>query len=663
MFRYRLCRFVLLSLVASATVALPEQAAAQDADEQILSFVGGGWGHGVGMSQYGALGRAEAGHTAEEILTYYYDGATVEDRQATIDEFVGDGVRVKLVNKLTFNSGEVRDDILVTVDTARSTSPGPLTVTIGDQVIEVGPKLRLEQGGRVEGTDTWRWILDVDGVDICTGCVARAPEVSWPDGTVVGIGVNYGAGSDSQYEYGEHDRGVLVFDSGTGSDSQGQVILRIGLTDYLGALAEMPGHWHPQAVRAQAIAGRSYALHRAIDREANTFDVFDSVQDQVYGGFDERQDGRVAAAADGAGLVVAFDEEIVQTFYSSSNGGHSESTENSSSFGGAQPYHIAKPDPFDAAPDDDGEPQNPHHRRQFNFTVSQVSEWLAEYSSADLDVGTVRQVFVEDLPPSGRITNALVTVVGSDRTIEVRGFNGVFATPDDAGYEDLPPFGLRFQAAIQRGCQRDFPTSQWAAQCPRSSNFSPIGFADVPADEFFYEPVNWMVAEEITKGTSPGQFSPWSPVDRAQAGTFIWRFMGEPAPLEPSGFDDVPDGVFYTDSVAWMKEQQITLGTSDTEFSPGQLVTRAQLATFLYRLAGEPVVEVNNQFDDVPDADFFTDAVAWMVKHEITSGFTPTTFEPHRVVTRGQAATFLWRLAGTPAAFADGVELPEKMRS
>ncbi|MEL6986009.1 MAG: S-layer homology domain-containing protein, partial [Actinomycetota bacterium] len=200
------------------------------------------------------------------------------------------------------------------------------------------------------------------------------------------------------------------------------------------------------------------------------------------------------------------------------------------------------------------------------------------------------------------------------------------------------------------------------ARCPLSSNFEPTGFTDVATNDFFYEPVNWMAQEQITTGTAPGIFSPRDPVTRAQAATFIWRFMGEPEPVEPSGFDDIPDAIWYTSAVAWMKQQGITTGTSPTEFTPNGVVTRAQLAAFLYGLAGEPEVPPSDQFDDVEPGRFYTDAVAWMVLHEITAGTSPTTFEPDSELTRGQLATFLWRLAGTPEAFADGIELPAKMR-
>ena len=111
-----------------------------------------------------------------------------------------------------------------------------------------------------------------------------------------------------------------------------------------------------------------------------------------------------------------------------------------------------------------------------------------------------------------------------------------------------------------------------------------------------------------------------------------------------------------------MRENGITTGTSPTTFSPSAPVTRGQLATFLYRLAGEPAVEPSEQFEDVPSDEFYTDAVAWMVEFNITNGTSPTTFSPTDAVTRGQTATFIYRLAGIPEAFAEGTELPAKMR-
>lgn len=660
MFRERLSRLLILSLLASVVVAVPGQALAQDDDATIL-FEGGGWGHGVGMSQYGALGRAEAGMVAEDILEYYYEGTIVEDRSDMIAEYVGDGIRVNL--------GQGRpSEIRITIDETRG-APGTLTVDIDekDPISETtaSSTVYLRQGAQVgdslDGSlDTWRWVQELDnGADSCFGCVDDTPVVTWSEGSVVGIGEIIGS-SDGKpvFEYGTHDVGALHFVSRDVDDTDGAfVVLVLPLDAYLHGLAEMPASWHPEALRAQAIAGRSYAVHRAISRESAAFDVYNSVQDQVYAGFDAKSEGRITAANTSSNLVVTGDDQIIQTFYSSSNGGYTESTENSSAFGGADPWHVSKPDPFDAAPDENGDPQNPFAFKRFEFTVEEVSRWLANYSSADLDVGTVLKITIDDLPPSGRITNALVTVYGTDRTLEVRGVNG-----DGGNSTDGPPFGLRFQAAIQRGCQDDYGGGGLTSQCPSSSNFSTVGFIDITTADYFYEPVLWMADEDITEGVAENEFGPDLEVTRAQFAAFVHRFAGEPVPIEPNGFNDVPDGAWFDAPVSWMKENGITTGTSPTTYSPGMSVTRGQLATFLYRLAGKPSVESSEQFDDVPPGQYFTDAVAWMVTFGITNGTGPTTFSPDELVTRGQIAAFLYRLAGLPEAFAEGTELPAKMR-
>ncbi|MEO0492817.1 MAG: S8 family serine peptidase [Actinomycetota bacterium] len=118
--------------------------------------------------------------------------------------------------------------------------------------------------------------------------------------------------------------------------------------------------------------------------------------------------------------------------------------------------------------------------------------------------------------------------------------------------------------------------------------------------------------------------------------------------IDGTGFVDVNPGAFYERGVEWMVAEEITTGTSPTTFSPGAAVSRGQLATFLYRYAGSPSVNATTGFTDVSAGAYYADAVAWMVAEGITTGTSPTTFSPNAGVTRGQLATFLWRLAGEP---------------
>ena len=127
------------------------------------------------------------------------------------------------------------------------------------------------------------------------------------------------------------------------------------------------------------------------------------------------------------------------------------------------------------------------------------------------------------------------------------------------------------------------------------STVSPVasvaGFGDVEDGRYFTAPVQWMVGDGITNGTSPSCFSPSVSVSRGQAAAFLWRMEGRPA-AEPHPFSDV-DKEWQQDPVSWLFAEGITTGTSATDFSPGDPVTRGQMATFLYRYQGSPPVTVD----------------------------------------------------------------------
>ncbi|MEM9464816.1 MAG: S-layer homology domain-containing protein [Actinomycetota bacterium] len=182
----------------------------------------------------------------------------------------------------------------------------------------------------------------------------------------------------------------------------------------------------------------------------------------------------------------------------------------------------------------------------------------------------------------------------------------------------------------------------------RTSTAAVAGFGDVEAGATHAAAVAWLVDQGITVGTAPGVFSPDGVVTRAQMATFLHRFAGEPAGPAPD-FADVPADAFFTDAVGWLAWAEITTGTAPGVFSPDGVVTRAQMATFLHRFAGEPAGPAPD-FGDVPADAFFTDAVGWLASTGITVGTGPGTFSPDAPVTRSQMALFLHRFAGTPAA-------------
>ena len=120
---------------------------------------------------------------------------------------------------------------------------------------------------------------------------------------------------------------------------------------------------------------------------------------------------------------------------------------------------------------------------------------------------------------------------------------------------------------------------------------------------------------------------------------------------DPFRFDDVQDASqYYYAPVYWAVEKEITTGATPTTFNPGAGCTRAQVVTFLWRAAGKPEpTKTDNPFDDVKPDAYYYKAVLWAVEKGITTGTSATTFRPDATCTRGQIVTFLWRYKNEPA--------------
>lgn len=172
---------------------------------------------------------------------------------------------------------------------------------------------------------------------------------------------------------------------------------------------------------------------------------------------------------------------------------------------------------------------------------------------------------------------------------------------------------------------------------------SQIRFTDVNSNTYYYDAVAWAVEQGITSGTTAITFSPDAPCTRAQIVTFLWRAAGSPVMGENNPFTDVTPGSYYYDAVQWAVAQGITVGTSANTFSPDVTCTRGQAVTFLYRYEKSPVVSGGNAFTDVPSNAYYTNAVQWAVNSGVTSGTSATTFSPNATCTRGQIVTFLYR--------------------
>ncbi len=113
-------------------------------------------------------------------------------------------------------------------------------------------------------------------------------------------------------------------------------------------------------------------------------------------------------------------------------------------------------------------------------------------------------------------------------------------------------------------------------------------------------------------------------------------------------FIDIEKGKYYYDAVMWAVEEGITAGTGANTFSPDAICTRGQVVTFLYRAAGKPKVKKNSQppFTDVKPSDYYYEPILWAVKEGITLGTSETTFSPDAPCSSAHIITFLYRAMG-----------------
>ena len=174
-------------------------------------------------------------------------------------------------------------------------------------------------------------------------------------------------------------------------------------------------------------------------------------------------------------------------------------------------------------------------------------------------------------------------------------------------------------------------------------------FADVPTGEWFSPYVQWANENAIMQGTGGGNFSPHRPMTRGQLVTMLWRMAGEPS-ASGNHFVDVAIGRFYTTAVYWAAGAGITQGVSSSHFAPYENITREQFATFLHRFAGTPTANTPSHWNHFADrglnAPFADMALRWATYHGIVTGTNATTLSPQGMATRAQGAAMLMRFSG-----------------
>lgn len=354
---------VLFLLAAVVGVQIPSTPASAATE---FVFTGGGFGHGLGMGQYGAKGAADSGRTYTQILTHFYSGTSVAGRTMPSSIRVGleqdkDTISLNGNGKFEFHV----DDAVVHT----ATSGGAWTV-----------KPTSSGAYQLAGPDGGRTV----------GAAGKMLEIRFAEfGTILSV-------SGRRY-----DKEWLEIRSYRTSEFLLRAVLHLKPFErYVYGISEVPSSWPMEALKAQAVAARTYALEKMSRmgvRAGCGCHILDDTRDQVFAGYEKiagPSGDRWKAAVDAtAGQVVLRDGRPIQALYHSSTGGHTEHNENV--FGGsALPYLRGIPDPWDGI--------SPNHRWTARFERQELGRKLATSSSTN--VGDLHSIALQSpFGVSGRV--------------------------------------------------------------------------------------------------------------------------------------------------------------------------------------------------------------------------------------------------------------------
>jgi stage II sporulation protein D len=294
------------TLVTAVSLALGLAVPSERAVQRVTTappvfFVSGhGWGHGVGLSQYGAYGYAQHGWSYDRIVQHYFPGTTLGAAPvAKVRVLIGDGLSsVTVSSKQPF---AVRDG-----------SGKSYTLPAGAYTFGPGFKLQVDPAAPTKAL--------------------TAPLVFSPGVSALALGRRAYRGS---FQVAKQGRKL-------------QVVNVVGLDRYLWGVvpSEMPRTWSAEALKAQAVAARSYALAQI--RGGGSFDLYDDTRSQVYGGIGAESPATTDAVNATAGKVALYRGRVADTMFFSTSGGRTASVQDVFPNATPVPYLVSVPDPYDS---------------------------------------------------------------------------------------------------------------------------------------------------------------------------------------------------------------------------------------------------------------------------------------------------------------------------
>jgi SpoIID/LytB domain protein len=347
-----------------------------------VTLSGHGFGHGIGMSQYGAQGAARAGVPYAQILATYYPGTTLASRGGSIRVLVSqdtsDAVDVRAASGLTFRK------LGTSFKKSLPTSIGGRKVTTWRIVRVASRTTQSTLQYRVSGSGSYR----------------TYKSIRWTgDGQFEGpsrIGLVLPGGGVTSY------RGAIRSAVPAKGSSARDTVNVLPLEHYVRGViaAEMPAGWAPEALKAQAVAARTYGV-RSIS-PSRYYDICSTTACQVYGGASRETATTDAAARATRGQYVSYQGAPALTQFSSSSGGRTSV--------GSQPYLPAGNDPYD------GWAGNPNHAWTTTVSASTIQRAYPR-------IGTLRSLTVTKRSGGGawggRVSS--LTLTGSSGSMSITG--------------------------------------------------------------------------------------------------------------------------------------------------------------------------------------------------------------------------------------------------
>lgn len=633
---------VVVAVVAVAALMVAPPPAAQAGD---FVFQGRGWGSGVGMSQWGAWGAAQDGKDYRWILDFYYPGTTLEalpEQDVTVKVKISsepwlsvttitqDYRQVDLAPVVTpftlvkkNSSGEHTEQIPVGAFFNVFPKDGKvyLNVAVGDAAVEKGPFDWIEvrptsREGRVK-------------VELRTAS-------GW---------VTSGA-----REYWGAMR--VVPSSQAGSLNLFNIVL---MEQYLGSIGEVEYDWGqpgcrayaPEAVKAQAVAARTYAVAELQSRDF----IHDNQWDQAYLGyftrgycFETRFPGIPQAARDTAGLVLKYRGSYAVTYFSAHSGGYTTAWET-----GSYPYLVAKPDPYSLQSPptwlDTWGPGYPWTYRISAEALSSRIRGMTDINGRSVNVGTVARIEImarDTADADSHVSRLRITGSNGSAVVDGHAFRRCFGYDEIrstlilsvTGPPNLPPgefydltmYGTEIKKVVLAGLMGGYPNElfkpedsltrwQFAKIAVNLWNHrfpdAPIAVVDVPGQPFWDVPAapgvlgdesDWVAAAHkagLMHGVTATSFKPYEPIRRDELATVMVRALGlgEAAAALPPGspaFLDVPADSPHSQAAAYLKSLDVLrgyeepVGSGRYNLRPAEPLKRMHAAAVLARALDVP---------------------------------------------------------------------------